>query len=201
MIELNRVLAVDLSLAATGLASWERGRPVVCETVNTKPPPNDFHGWGAARRHRTIMDRILRKLPHRPPVKDPAVVIVEDRIVGKVIGASSLDREQLRGVLEYALAARGVPIVRVNPMHLKKYATGKGVASKQEVMLAAERRLKTVAIIGDDNQADALWLLAMLFHHYGRPFTQVPVVQACVLDKVSWPRDYTLPRSPEERLF
>ena len=59
-------------------------------------------------------------------------------------------------VLRVALHEDDTDVLEVPPATLKKYATGKGNASKGEMLAAAIRRLDYDG--ADDNEADALWL-------------------------------------------
>ena len=51
----------------------------------------------------------------------------------------------------------------INPIDLKRFATGKGVADKVEMVAAARAKLGYAG--DDDNEADALWLLAWAREH------------------------------------
>lgn len=72
---------------------------------------------------------------------------------GRLIGPS------LRAVLLCEAFGYGIPVEGVYPSTLKKYATGKGNAPKADVIVAAYDRWPG-ADVRDDNQADALMLLA-----------------------------------------
>lgn len=50
-----------------------------------------------------------------------------------------------------------VETIGYSPGTIKKHATGKGNASKDAMVFAAETKLAT--IVTDDNEADALWIL------------------------------------------
>jgi len=52
----------------------------------------------------------------------------------------------------------GIPYEGVPVQTIKKHATGKGNADKQQMVDAAIKQFKNINII-DDNHADALWLL------------------------------------------
>jgi Holliday junction resolvasome RuvABC endonuclease subunit len=45
---------------------------------------------------------------------------------------------EIHGVIKLVLRKRGIPLVGIAPKSLKKYATGKGTASKQEVCTVAQ---------------------------------------------------------------
>jgi len=66
---------------------------------------------------------------------------------------------ELGAIVRHSLMACGIPVLEVSPTSLKKFTTGKGRASKQE-MLAAVKDLWGFET-KDDNQADALALACM----------------------------------------
>lgn len=78
------------------------------------------------------------------------------------------------------------PIVIITPSQRAKYATGKGNASKDAVLLAVARRYPTVEVT-DNNEADALVLAAMIARLAGRPIeTSLPQTHLDALAKVRW---------------
>jgi len=93
---------------------------------------------------------------------------------------------ELGGVLRVAFAEAGVPLVEVAPMARAKYATGKGNAKKEAVLVEAVKRLGYEGSSNDE--ADALWLLYMALDHYGLPgAVEMPKVNREALVKPSWP--------------
>lgn len=92
---------------------------------------------------------------------------------------------ELGGVVRVALYEAGIPFLEVSPKEIKKYATGKGNASKEAVYGAAVHRAGREFATTDE--ADAWWLLQMALAHYGLPHVPMPVVNRAVLDKIAWP--------------
>jgi Holliday junction resolvasome RuvABC endonuclease subunit len=89
-------------------------------------------------------------------------------------------------VIRLALHEAGIPFAVVQPSTLKRLATGKGNAGKDEVLAAAIRRLGFDG--HDNNEADALWLLAAGHVWYGAPGApQLPASHREALAKVQWP--------------
>lgn len=78
-------------------------------------------------------------------------------------GASQMRTMQfhnrLRGVVEMAANKLGASILWYAPATLKKWATGSGKATKEQVMRAVETQWRVVP--ADDNQADAIVLMYM----------------------------------------
>lgn len=98
--------------------------------------------------------------------------------VGQMIG-------ELGGVVRLAMHDAEVPWLAIPPANLKQYATGRGNASKAEVLIAAVRRLGYEG--HDDNEADALWLRAMALHRYDAAVVEMPATHLKALQKVNWP--------------
>lgn len=65
------------------------------------------------------------------------------------------------------LDARGCTVVEVGPSVLKKFATGKGTASKADMRMALFRRAEVD--LDDDNQVDAFWLRQIGLHLLSDP--------------------------------
>lgn len=161
------VLGLDLSLTATGVAHCDG-------TTDTWKV--DATG---AERLRVIRDRVVSLL-------DAAVdlVVIEDYAFSRA-GAHSHEIGELGGVVRLALHVVGVPWVPVLPTSLKKYATGKGNATKPDMRMALFQRFGIDE--RDDNRVDALWLRAMALDHYGEPVVTMPAAHREALTKVSWP--------------
>ena len=67
----------------------------------------------------------------------------------------------LRAIAELFAESRGERFIEVRTVevaHVKQYATGKGNARKEKMLSVARQRFAFEII--DDNQADALWILA-----------------------------------------
>ena len=76
--------------------------------------------------------------------------------------------------------------MEVPPALLKKYATGRGNAAKDEVLAAVVRRYPHADINGNDI-ADAVVLAAMGARHREAPIeNSLPALNASALAKVNW---------------
>ena len=81
------------------------------------------------------------------------------------------------GLVRYAT------VYEVSTTQVKKYATGKGTASKMEVMAAAIKRYPQFDI-ANDNEADAVILTAFLARALGRPIEEsLPQANLAALEK------------------
>jgi crossover junction endodeoxyribonuclease RuvC len=159
-----RVLALDLSLTRTG----------VCD-IN-----------GHASTLRCSLDGALRlnwyyhRVREMLAAQQPDVLVVEGYSFASKYGGERLG--ELHGAVQLAALHTHCPLVEVPPTVLKMYATGKGNASKDMVLVAAAQRFPDFN--GDNNAADALWLWALAMAVYGRPVVELPAlhlraVRAC----------------------
>lgn len=94
---------------------------------------------------------------------------------------------ELGGVVRYELWARGVPWVDIPPATVKKYATGKGNATKDQVLAAAIRRGGPLFTGTGNDVADAWWLRTLTLDAYNHPLIAVPQTHRAALDKIDWP--------------
>ena len=174
------VIGIDAALAATGVAVWRDGR-FYLDTIRTSP---DTTPRPARWRQITA--------PIWPCVTTNTLAVVEAVFQGAK-GDTALRLAELHGVILDGLYGRGVPYVVVNDKQLKKYATNSGAADKALMLATARSQLRHVAYPNDDNQADALWLLAMGLHRYGLALLPGPARwRMKVLDDIDWPRDWHL---------
>lgn len=161
-----KILALDLSLTRTGVARWDGVTVIV--------PPQDARGM---ERLLYLEEAVLER------AEGAQVVVLEGYSFGSR-GRAVFDIGELGGVVRLALYRRGIRFVDVPPATLKRYATGKGNASKEEVLVAAVRRLGYAG--ADHNEADAMWLYAMAQDRY-LGVSRVPVAHRAALDAVAWP--------------
>lgn len=183
-----RALALDLSLAATGLARTHAstGEPRLSCTTLTVPRNSTRPTLMDHRRVHGVFGEVARAAKAG---LDLAVIEWLPQIEGH--GDASLRLAELGGVIRHWLWGRGVAYVEVRPQHLKMFATGNGGASKEDVCAAVVARYGRLLAINprDDNQCDAVTLLAMGLHAMGEPLADVPETHRRALDSYSgaWP--------------
>lgn len=168
-----RILALDLSIAATGIALPD-GTAV---TVKTRAQDGD-------RRLQTIVDHIGGALDDGPDETRDNVdlVVIEDLPThAKSAGITGM----VHGAVRLRLLDFRTPYVLVTPATLKAYATGKGNADKTAMAVAALKR--SGREFADDNQCDAFWLRAAALDWYDHPEFAMPRAQRDRLAKVAWP--------------
>jgi len=74
---------------------------------------------------------------------------------------------RLQGVIELWCIDKHIEYRGYSPSEIKKRATGKGNCGKADVIKAAREKLNYAG--GDDNEADALWLLDLAKSEYAQP--------------------------------
>lgn len=166
------VVGLDLSLTATGIAT-EAGQSIVsCPKLR-----------GIERCDR-IAGEVLQLVSQWVNNLNTGLVVIEGYSFGsRNSHAHALG--ELGGIVRHELLRMGYRWVDVPPSSLKKYATGKGNAGKEEMLAAAIRRLGYDG--HDNNEADALWLRAMALDALGCPLVEMPAVNRGALEKVEWP--------------
>lgn len=171
-----RVIGIDLSLTSTGVALPDGE----VETIRTGP------GDHLADQHDRLI-HIVHEIDRRSAIgtyDSPDLAVVEGPSYGSS-GAGTWDRAGLWWLVIDRLFNEAVPVAVVPPAVLKRYATGKGTATKPDMRVALLTR--TGVDLRDDNQVDAVWLRAMGLDHLGHPPVDLPKVQREAIDKVTWP--------------
>jgi Holliday junction resolvasome RuvABC endonuclease subunit len=167
------VVALDLSLAATGWATRDGTGSVI-----TKPADQL-----EARLERICQTAINLVRRERGESSGWPTVVIEDfvtrspaaSLLGMVHGAVRLEL-----FIEFPVTAVLVP-----PASLKKYATGKGNATKADMRMALFQRAGVDE--RNDNAVDAAWLRFMALDALGEPLFAMPASHRAALTKVPWP--------------
>lgn len=169
-----RVLAFDLSLTSTGWAACNEHGIISHGLLRPKTT-------GDARLEWFFNEfRILRDTHH------PDLLLREDYAFDAKNRAHQIG--ELGGVFKIALSSRKHPRIDAAPQVIKKWATGKGNASKEDVLTEAVRQLGYPGSSNDE--ADALWLLDVGMHAWGysRAQGKAPVQsRRDVLASIEWP--------------
>lgn len=96
-----------------------------------------------------------------------AKIVYEEASFGSNNPATRQAHSEKIGVIKLVAIDVGARVVGYVPTTLKKFATGNGLAKKDQVMAACKRVLGIEP--RDDNEADALWLLEMGKVNYQPP--------------------------------
>jgi Holliday junction resolvasome RuvABC endonuclease subunit len=169
------VLGLDLSLAGTGCALPDR-----VWSHKTKGQRGDSYA-----------ERLTRLRAIRAWVVDQIDAAAPDLIVVEAPSyasqsTSTWDRAKLWWDVVDRVTEAAVPLAFAPPANVKKYATGSGNCAKSAMIAATYRRLPGLDV-GNDNEADAAWLMAMGCAQLGAPLCELPVVQSRALVGVVWP--------------
>lgn len=163
------VIGLDPSLTATGLAAldtredgpfWEVG------TIKSAPPKIPAE-YSSLKRMQLIARQVELRIVELTGGENLDLAVIEAPAFSKNIGMSH-ERAGLWWKLFEVLTDQGCTVLVVKPNVRAKYATGKGNAGKDEVMLAVSRRY-TDCEITNNNEADAVVLAAMGARYRGEP--------------------------------
>jgi Holliday junction resolvasome RuvABC endonuclease subunit len=163
-----RVIGLDLSLQSTGVAGT---------------------GWLDCIRPgaRRGVDRLhyirIAVLEHVTPTDD--LIVIEGPAYSKQVQPGHHEAAGLWWLIMCALVMRDMPVAVVPPSTLKKYATGRGNATKPDMRV--ELLTRTGINERDDNKVDAYWLAAMGLDRLGQPPVAMPAAHREALTKVEWP--------------
>lgn len=158
-----RVLGLDLSITGTGIA------PATGSTSTLHP--------------RTAGDERLLEIRNHISLELDTVHLAV--IEGPVLRSqAALSLAMLHGAVRTLLWDTATGYVIIPPATLKKYATGRGNATKPDMAVALYKR--TGLELADDNQVDAWWLRAMGLDALGAPIVALPADQRAVLAKFHW---------------
>lgn len=171
---MTTIVGIDGALANTGLAVWRDDR-VSTRTIRT------FPGRPAEERWRLIASQIW------PAIEGRCLCVIEGVFSGDRVPRTALDLAMVHAVIRLGLHVRGVPCVVVDPQAIKQYAIGSGKAGKQE-MVDATARIGLGWKVGDDHQADALWMVAMALDRYGSPICDTSAAGRKALQRINWPQ-------------
>lgn len=171
------IVGIDFSLTSTGVCAITDGE-AECITIRSKKE-DSWHLF--PERVQGIGNQISEWVAERG--YSPAWVIETPAFMAR---SSSLDR-MFGGwwlLVDYMVRDCGweAPLL-VSPQQVKKYATSKGTAHKDDVVLAVDRRYPDVGIDGND-QADALVLAAIGAGAFGEPFETTTKYQQEVIEAV-----------------
>jgi crossover junction endodeoxyribonuclease RuvC len=161
------VVGVDVSLAATGVGCQHSA--CVIASKGTK----DDTLAQRQQRLRHLRRQIIARATGCPDcASEPQLVVIEGPSYASTASASAHDRSGLWWLLIDAFTVRGWRVIEASPNTRAKYATGKGNASKDQVLAAAVRRFEFD--IDNNNAADAAWLAAIGHDLLGQPLMELP---------------------------
>jgi len=165
----TKVMGLDLSLTSTGVCLL--GKPF---SINSKNK--------GVKRLIEISERVL----HTAVLEKPQVIMLEGYSFGsKFSRAHSIG--ELGGVVKSVLYQNGFTVIDVPPTCRAKFATGKGNASKIEVMLSVSEFAKVeFSGASADDLYDAWVLEQMGLAKLGLSEFLWSKIQLSSLDKIDW---------------
>lgn len=160
-----KATGVDLSMTATGI-TW---------------PDVDGGPHTEVIKPRTEGDQRLAEIAHRVTGQayGSDLVLIEG-FLNKSFSAGITG--MVHGAVRAALIGDGLRYATISPMSLKKFATGRGNATKIDMAVAAFKRAGLE--FKDDNACDSWWLWAAAMDHLGAPVVDLPKVQRDALTKI-----------------
>jgi Holliday junction resolvasome RuvABC endonuclease subunit len=166
-----RTAGLDLSITETGLAATMRNvvgpGPALVHTIKSREA-RDWRLVEIRREVRTLLEGVELALLEDLPVH------------GKAAGITGM----VQGVVRVELMDLGIKYGTVAPATLKKYATGRGNATKTDMAVAALKRAEME--FRNDNECDAWWLWVMVNDHADQALFTLPKDQRASLDKIKW---------------
>lgn len=173
------IVSLDTSLSATGLAILSPDTTPdpywAVRTIKTTPPvaPPD-PDLAQLRRMQKIITALHSSIRELCYGVRPDYGVIEAPAFSKGNGMAH-ERAGLWWMAYQMLIGLGPasPVLVVRPNLRAKYATGKGTAGKDEVLLAASRRYPKVPIT-NNNEADAVVLAAMVACLHDCPVDNLP---------------------------
>lgn len=173
------VIGIDLSLTSTGLCIVYKGKAQTFR-VESKGSADA----SLANRYRRL-DDIAGEIIMTVVNNDADLVVIEQPAYSRTVGHMH-DRSGLWWIVVHALHHERHSVAEVAPTSRARYATGKGNAGKDAVLLEVARRFPDVALSGND-EADALVLAAMGADYLACPIVTMPASHREALGKVRWP--------------
>lgn len=147
---MTKVAGLDLSLARTGYASPDG------YTFSLRPKAGPLQPARRLHQLTTRLDQLLRS-------DVPDLAVLENYSYGSPNPTTIAKLAELAGAVKLRLFELAVPFVLVPPTSLKKWATGHGGASKDEMLAAAQDRAEAagVGVVTNHDEADAYLLRAL----------------------------------------
>lgn len=160
---MTTVIGLDLSLTNTGIAriTWS-GSDLVADIDRVQSKGSKTDTWNQRSARMFALTNAIQKR-----ILPADLVVLEGPSFGST-STSSHDRSWFWGKVFDRLDANDIPIVVVPPASAKKWATNKGNADKDDMVLAAARMWPAIEGIKNDT-ADALALAGIGMQLLGGP--------------------------------
>jgi len=183
------IVGLDLSLTSTGVAEVYLKDGAAGTESEIKVSSYGTKGKDTA----TLVERhdrlklLATRIVNQVIDTKPDLILVESPAFNSRNGHPH-DRSGLWWLVVHSLAERRFRVVEVPIQSVKKYATGKGNASKDEILIAMTRRYAAVEFKNND-ESDALALAGIGAAHLGHHLVELPKKNLESLDSVRWGED------------
>lgn len=193
---MTTVVGIDPSVSATGCAVWRNG---IIDVHTAKSDTKAIWPVRWAQIKSTIASMTGLSTYAADDPED--VMFVIEQPPAKFVGpAAALPNHGLYAILIDWWWSSRYTYVDIQPTQLKKFATGKGAgpgASKEGVLLAIDRTYGHLVKVHNNNEADAVSLMAMGLYWYGMPLVpDLPTAHTERLQHIAWPEWH--PTSPAD---
>lgn len=146
------ILGLDISLVETGYCVYSTNC-TVCGVIKSSPRKNRFERY----------DHILSKIAYIVNTHKPDLAIIEGYAFG-CHGRAVFDLAEIGGIIKHWCYNKGLLFHEIPPTTLKKWATGKGNATKDIMMLKCYKRFGIE--FTNNNECDAYLLARYGEEHY-----------------------------------
>lgn len=156
---MNLYLGLDISISGTGLVAVDDEYKVVHSIkLSSQEQLRDVERLYFLKQ---LMQHHLDIIKSQGDVIQCALEIPAYQAEGRLVEIG-----EITGIEKVELYLAGIPFIRVAPLQLKKYVSGKGVGGKSLILLDVFKNFKEE--FRDDNEADAYVLarIARDFKHY-----------------------------------
>lgn len=170
------VVGIDPSLTGTGLDVGGSRLTIGSTRYGSTWPDR-------RRRYLEIVAKVATAIERHPEHAAHRTVVLVEGYAFSRNGAGHADVVEAGFLLRWHLTPRCALLVEIGPSTLKKYATGKGNATKADMRVALLKR--TGIDDGDENRVDAAWLRLLgldLLELPGR--VEVPAAHRAALEPV-----------------
>ncbi|MGO4752209.1 hypothetical protein AB4212_26975 [Streptomyces sp. 2MCAF27] len=174
-----RVVGVDTSLTATGLASSEGWCRVIGYPDKNNPITKLSYGARLVQMRR-VLNAVVTGIGH------PDLAVLERAALAQSGGGAHERGWLWWRVYEY-LTDVGIPVGLVSTNQRITYATGKGTGAKTVVVDQVARRWPQWQTGGNDNACDAVVLMAAGRDWLGKPISLVPKAHRIAVERALWP--------------
>lgn len=193
---MSLVIGLDPSLTNTGIAVLRDGQPLTLTSTGLGGHDGASH-LDRSRRVRAVCRAVMTEVGRILDRHVIDLVAIEDVLSHGPMLPSAIDRHGLWHGLLGALDARKLPVVVINPMTAKKWATGSGRADK--AMVLTEVRKWWPGQVRNHDQADAAVHAAIGAFHLGDPMPfPVKARHHAGLEAVAWPSNLCAKPEPAQ---